>query len=214
MLPWRSRRGDPPPFVFIFALASDSRADIISFLNSWNEGRWPGISAKDVEVEFSTKSPDAGYDRVGFFHLERERTRQEFRIARSDVRWIRLTIHSNYGHPDLTELNKFSIYGKINFHTPLIISSFIWIVGVAIILAAFGWHQHLARRENLTLRDTLRLTTFTNPAKLGAVLIAAGVLASVVGEPARVPVLATLASTGFIAATVIFFKSWVKKTTL
>jgi hypothetical protein len=196
---WRSRKGDAPPFVFVFALSIDSHIKGLRFFNSANEDKMPGIGARTVEVEFSMTGPDSDFYPVGVFELKKGPEPEVYEIPKSPARWVRLTILSNHGHPHFTELGEFEAWGQFDLHLNLVIPYFIWISGAALMLAAFSYHDHMAHRRKIRLRDALRLPSFLRPAAVGAVLFGAGVAAA-----ARSPILAVSAAGLAMAAVVVF----------
>lgn len=201
---WRSRKGDAPPFVFIFALSLDSRIDGLRFFNSRSEERLKGIGAKEVEVEFSMEGPDSGWRSAGVFLLEPGPAPQEFAIPRSRARWVRLTIRSNHGHRLYTELGEFEAWGNFIFDVPLLLSHALWIMGAALVLAAFSFHEHRARREGLRLREALGRSSFRGPAAAGAALGAAGIAAGIAGRAGGGLIAAVLAGAAAGGAALYF----------
>ena len=53
-----------------------------------------------------------------------------------------------------------------------------WIAGAALVLAAFGYHEWLARREGRKFRDVLKRRSFRKALAAGGVLVAAGISAA------------------------------------
>jgi outer membrane protein OmpA-like peptidoglycan-associated protein len=74
------------------------------------EPQYPGISAKDVEVQVSSQGPDAGFRRAAAFRLERNRNNQEVRIEPVQARWVKVVITSNWGYQGSTELGQLGGY--------------------------------------------------------------------------------------------------------
>ncbi len=71
-----------------------------------------GASAKDITVELSSKSKDAGFETVLKATLANKKSGQNFiPIKKQSARWIRLTIHNNYGNESWTELLSFKGFG-------------------------------------------------------------------------------------------------------
>lgn len=60
-----------------------------------------------------------------------------------------------------------------------VISNFVWIVGAAVILAAFSYHEYVRHEEGASLRDVVRRESFKKPFLAGMIMVAAGVGASV-----------------------------------
>jgi len=62
-------------------------------------------------------------------------------------------------------------WGKLAAHL-------VWIAGAALVLAAFGYHEWLARREGLRLGDVLKRHSFRKALAAGGVLAAVGASAA------------------------------------
>ncbi|GAH37725.1 unnamed protein product [marine sediment metagenome] len=60
-----------------------------------------------------------------------------------------------------------------------VISNFVWILGAAIILADFSYHEFLAHTEKAKWIDVFKRKSFKKPLHLGLILITAGVSASI-----------------------------------
>lgn len=176
---WRSKKNSPFPHKFIFELAGNADIDLLKFNNKTHEDKYPGISTKQVKVEFSTINSKSGYRTVGDFILERGATLQEFPIQRTKARWIRLSIKSNYGHPEYTELMEFEAWGVFEFKILQIISNFVWILGLAIILASFSYHEFLAHLQKTKKQEIFKRDSFRKPCLLGLILVASGASLSV-----------------------------------
>jgi len=59
-----------------------------------------------------------------------------------------------------------------------VFSNFVWILGVAVILAAFSYHEFLSYVEKTKRIEVLKRNSFKKPFLLGTILIAAGISAS------------------------------------
>jgi tellurite resistance protein TehA-like permease len=59
-----------------------------------------------------------------------------------------------------------------------VFSNFIWILGAAVILAAFSYHEFLAYTEKAKRIEVFKRDSFKKSLLLGAILIAAGISAS------------------------------------
>jgi outer membrane protein OmpA-like peptidoglycan-associated protein len=71
-----------------------------------------GAAAKDVTVEVSAVSLQAGFETILKATLANKADRQGFKAAKAvNGRWVRLTIHGNYGSESWTELFAFRGYG-------------------------------------------------------------------------------------------------------
>lgn len=171
---WRSKKNSPFPHIIVFALAANADIDLLKFNNNTQENKYPGISAKEVKVEFSTVSSDSDYINVGTFILRKGAELQEYKILKTKARWIRLSIKNNYGHPSYTELRKFEAWGVFEFKILPVISNFIWILGAAIILAAFGYHEFLAHIHKAKRNEIFKRDSFKKPCLLGLIFVASG----------------------------------------
>jgi hypothetical protein len=176
---WRSIKNSSFPHTFIFELAGSADIDLLKFNNKTREAKHPGISAKQVKVEFSAISSKLGYRTVGDFTLEKGAKLQEFSIQRTKARWIRLSIKSNYGHPKFTELMEFEAWGVFEFKILQIISSFVWILGLALILAAFSYHELFAHVQKIKRQEIFKRDSFRKSCLLGLILVASGASVSV-----------------------------------
>ncbi len=176
---WRSKKNSSFPHTFIFELAGDADIDLLKFNNKTHKAKYPGISTKQVKVEFSAISSKSGYRTVGDFTLEKGAKLQEFSIQRTKARWIRLSIKSNYGHPKFTELMEFEAWGVFEFKILQIISSFVWILGLAIILASFSYHEYFAHLQKTKRQEIFKRDSFRKLCLLGLILVASGASVSV-----------------------------------
>jgi hypothetical protein len=77
-----------------------------------------------------------------------------------------------------------------------VLSNFVWIVGAAIILAAFSYHDFLAQRERKKLKDVLSRNSFKKPLLGGLALVFGGAALSVRSVWISIP----LAAVGIYAA--------------
>jgi len=59
-----------------------------------------------------------------------------------------------------------------------IISNFVWILGMAVILAALSYHEFLAHIQQAKRVEVFKRDSFKKPSLLGIILIAAGISAS------------------------------------
>ncbi len=198
---WRSKKNAPLPHIIIFELIGVAEIGLLKFNNNTEETKYPGISAKDVQVEFSTISSDSGYINLGTFTLEKGVEIQEYKTQKTKARWVRLSITSNYGHPDYTELMEFEAWGVFEFKILPIISNFIWILGVAIILAAFSYHEFLAHLQKSKKAKLFNSSSFKKPFLIGMILIATGVSISI-----RLLWLASISGIMAFMLIIIFFR--------
>lgn len=106
---WCSGAASKTPYVFVFELSEDFIINKVAF-NTFCQKEYPGISAKDIKIEFSTTSAKTGYVSPSVFLLE-ENKNNTFDITGIKARWIKLTITSNHGNPQWTELMEFEAWG-------------------------------------------------------------------------------------------------------
>lgn len=66
------------------------------------------------------------------------------------------------------------LYSHVVINWPSIIINSFWIIGLAILLAAFSYHYWLAHEENRRLRDQLNQPTFQQLYWLSFVLVGIG----------------------------------------
>jgi hypothetical protein len=176
---WRSQKDSHFPHIITFEMVGNADITLLKFNNYTDEAKYYGISAKEVEVEFSTESSDSGYILTGSFMLEKQQEPQEFTIQESKARWIRLSIKSNYGHEQYTELRELEAWGVFEFKILRIIANFVWILGLAIILADFSYHEFLSHVIKVKRTKVLKKNSFKRPFLLGMILIAVGIPTSV-----------------------------------
>jgi outer membrane protein OmpA-like peptidoglycan-associated protein len=106
---WCSGAASRAPYVFVFELSEDFTINKLAF-NTFCQKEYTGISAKDIKIEFSTTSAKTGYTAAVPFLLEQNKI-NTFDIAGTKARWIRLTITTNHGNPQWTELMEFEAWG-------------------------------------------------------------------------------------------------------
>jgi len=70
---------------------------------------------------------------------------------------------------------------KASFPWAYIITNAVWIFGLAVVLAAFGWHDFQAHTRKRKLGELLRGDSFLTPLFLGLTLVAGGLALSVSG---------------------------------
>ena len=139
----------------------------------------PGISAKEVKVEFSSTSPFSGYTEVGNFILQKGREHQDFRIKKSKARWVRLSIVSNHGNPDFAELIEFEAWGTVSLQVFQILSHLTWILGISTILITFSYYVYLSQNKRKDSKKELKLYSLKKPFFLGFSLVALGIILSI-----------------------------------
>lgn len=112
---WCSKQYSKFPFVFVSELTEVFVLEKL-FFNNYTERSYKGISAKEVLVEVSTTSPENDFQMVGKYTLN-ENQIHEFKIPPTDARWIKISILSNYGNSEYTELAEFEAYGTAKYPT-------------------------------------------------------------------------------------------------
>jgi outer membrane protein OmpA-like peptidoglycan-associated protein len=106
---WCSANGHPSDNVFVFEMLAPATIDAFEF-DCTVDG--PGRGAKDLIVEVSAGSRDAGFERVLQASLAEGKVGQRFTAARKvPGRWVRLTLVNNHGDPKYSELGGFRGYG-------------------------------------------------------------------------------------------------------
>jgi outer membrane protein OmpA-like peptidoglycan-associated protein len=116
---WACETGNTKNNVFVFEMIAPTVIERFEFDNVHVDDE--GAAAKDVTVEVSAASMKTGFETVLKAVLADKTDRQGFKAAKPvNGRWIRLTIHSNYGSESWTELFSFRGYGaKPPFGAPL-----------------------------------------------------------------------------------------------
>jgi|WetSurMetagenome_2_1015567.scaffolds.fasta_scaffold93831_2 OmpA-OmpF porin, OOP family len=107
---WANETGHSKENVFVFELVAPAVIDRFEFDNANVDDE--GAAARDVTVEVSAASMKAGFETVLKTTLANKSDRQGFNAAKAvNGRWLRLTVHSNYGNESWTELFSFRGYG-------------------------------------------------------------------------------------------------------
>ena len=109
---WASRRGLPAPHTIVIELPQRFALESIGFDNTrTQEIDYPGISARDVEIWVSTISAADGFVRVATVEAS-QGGREHFSLPRrSEARWIKLMVLSNWGNEEFTEIMELEAYG-------------------------------------------------------------------------------------------------------
>jgi outer membrane protein OmpA-like peptidoglycan-associated protein len=94
--------------VFVIELAESFSLTRLEF--DTRVENYQGIAAKDIRVEFSLQGPDKGYEDPQEYSLNPDKV-NSFNIEPVQARWVRLTVLSNHGNPEWTELNEFKAFG-------------------------------------------------------------------------------------------------------
>jgi hypothetical protein len=109
-LGWCSAANTRFPYRFIFELSEDFVLDRLYF-DTQGQKEFRGICAREIQVEVSSQGPDKGFSNAGFFTLK-EYAISEFKINLLKARWVRLSILSNYGNGQYTQLQEFKAFGN------------------------------------------------------------------------------------------------------
>ncbi|MBC7450026.1 MAG: OmpA family protein [Cytophagales bacterium] len=107
---WCSGPASKAPYVFVFELSEEYFIDKIHFNNNCPK-QYPGICSKDVAVEYSVTSASSGFALLNNYTLQ-EFSDVTMDLSRVKARWIRLTVLSNYGNSQWTELMEFEAWGE------------------------------------------------------------------------------------------------------
>jgi outer membrane protein OmpA-like peptidoglycan-associated protein len=108
---WACETGQISDNVFVFELAEETTLDRFEFDTAAIDTEKSG--AKDVLVDVSTTSAQAGYAPVLQATLTEKADMQRFPAAeKKPARWVRLTISNNYGSLEWTELFAFRGFGE------------------------------------------------------------------------------------------------------
>jgi len=106
---WCSGAASKVPYVFVFELSEDFSIKKLVF-NTRCQKEYKLISAKDIKVEYSTTSAKTGFVSPGTYALKQD-TINSFEFVPVKARWVKLTILSNHGNPQWTELMEFEAWG-------------------------------------------------------------------------------------------------------
>jgi OOP family OmpA-OmpF porin len=107
---WACETGNPKNNVFVFEMIAPATIERFEFDNTHVDDE--GAAAKDVTVEVSALSMKTGFETVLMAVLANKADQQTFKAAKAvSGRWIRLTIHGNFGSESWTELFSFRGYG-------------------------------------------------------------------------------------------------------
>jgi outer membrane protein OmpA-like peptidoglycan-associated protein len=114
---WASPKGKLTNHIFVIALAEKTQLQRLEFDTAQVDG--DGRGAKDVTVELSDQSATEGFKPIARVTLQDRANRQSFPVSGEAAgRWLRLTVLSNHGATDYTELMDFRGYGKQLSKTP------------------------------------------------------------------------------------------------
>lgn len=106
---WCSLEEAPFPFVFEIEFVESFIIHGLQFDTNCED--YEGISAKEVKVEIATSATDPEWQEFNTYKLKANRV-NSYPIEPTEIRVVRLTILSNHGHPNFTELAEFRALGK------------------------------------------------------------------------------------------------------
>lgn len=122
---WCSGAASRAPYVFVFELSEDYSIKKLAF-NTRCQKEYKLISAKDIKVEYSITSAKTGFISPATYSLKQD-TINTFDCVPVKARWIKLTILSNHGNPQWTELMEFEALGDpVNPAAPVISPVGVW----------------------------------------------------------------------------------------
>jgi outer membrane protein OmpA-like peptidoglycan-associated protein len=109
---WCSPKAKALQNVFVVELPQRYRLKSIVLDNTGTqEGGYPGISARSVELWASNTSSEAGYRKIETLEAAKG-ARKEFSLpADAEATWIKLVVVSNWGDKEYTELMEVEAYG-------------------------------------------------------------------------------------------------------
>ncbi|MHB0968968.1 MAG: OmpA family protein [Thermoanaerobaculia bacterium] len=114
---WATPNEGVTPQTFVIALPEKTLLQRLEFDTGSVDGE--GRGAKDVVVEVSDTSAEAGFTQIAAVALADKADRQSFPVAsETPGRWVRLTVRNNHGAADYMELLDFRGYGKQLTQTP------------------------------------------------------------------------------------------------
>ncbi|MEO8077217.1 MAG: OmpA family protein [Acidobacteriota bacterium] len=115
---WASEKGAKGPFSIVISLTERSEVHSLQFDTAASEIE--ARAAKDVEVSISDTSASAGFAPLTTVALQSGADKQPFAIAKpGSGRWIKLTVRTNHGDADYSEIMEFRALGKPVTTTPM-----------------------------------------------------------------------------------------------
>jgi hypothetical protein len=108
---WANETGNIKNNVFVFELAAEATLEGFEFDNAGVDAE--GAAAREILVEVSNESASAGFNRVLQTTLADITDGQTFKAEKTlPGRWLRLTILTNHGNAEYTELFGLRGYGE------------------------------------------------------------------------------------------------------
>jgi len=110
---WASRRGRVAPNTIVIELPQTYVLEVFVFDNTRaQEIEYPGISARQIEIWFSTRGAEHGFEHVATVQAT-QGGREQFPLpVGSEARWVRLVVQSNWGNEEFTEIMELEAYGS------------------------------------------------------------------------------------------------------
>ncbi len=109
---WCSASGAKGPFRFVFELEQRSLVTSVEVDDrSTQEGSYPGISARALEVWVSSAGPTEGFTLAAKLPVPKAGTASATLPKETYARWVRLVVPGNWGDAQYTELMEVSVRG-------------------------------------------------------------------------------------------------------
>ena len=115
---WASLKGAAGPFAIVISLPERSEIHSLEFDTKSTESE--ARAAKDVDVSVSDMSATAGFTSIVTASLQSDADNQRVPLSKPGTgRWIKITIKTNHGDPDYSELMEFRAFGTQMTSTPM-----------------------------------------------------------------------------------------------
>jgi len=115
---WSSEQGKKGPFEIVLSLPDRSEIRSLEFDTARAESE--ARAAKDVDVTISDTSASAGFAQVASVSLKAGADKQVFPVSvPARGRWIKVTIKTNHGDQDYSQLMEFRALGVAISRTPM-----------------------------------------------------------------------------------------------
>ncbi len=95
----------------IFQLAEPYDLTSGEALNSHNEPGWPGLSVKQLRLETAAK-PGGPWQPLAEVTLEKKTAPQKFKAVSKAVRYVRVSLLTNYGNAEWFGIDELSLFGR------------------------------------------------------------------------------------------------------
>ena len=110
---WSSKKLAPFPHDFTFELATNYILQTLAFdTSNTEESSFPGIAARKITVFASIASREGPYAEIFRGEISASELTYITLSAPTEARWLSLSIDSNGGHPEYTELMEFMAFGS------------------------------------------------------------------------------------------------------